>query len=468
MEEKTIVFPPGQKKDNIDYNIIYDLAVKSAVEILDYIKCRDIPNERKRIFRWLTSSIDQYEVLLPQYYDRSLLQESVKFLYTDTSSQLTSYLWEKSIFKTPITGKNPERRNWEYHVIFELIFKPLVNAIQRFQVKSFVFDKIVQSNINSIDVNDIKDSIKLSINKLENTENKLMKFFGFCLLATPEISERKEIDLGSNIKINSLSKEEFCIYLSEYYNLNFHQDLQMPIYNRVLVEIETDVAINDDGSSQIIGITEKLDILKWAIMVTTQNDLVIGESSITLLDGNRRKISSIRRSNTPIFGSRAILDSSKILEIENLINDYNNALSLKEDISNAMWHFGRASVSSLERDILLESSMGLDSILVPGGGDSKYKFCLHGKAVLSKSGYPEQADYQTFEKIYNERSNAAHGRLKQIKKGKKEINNLDKQARLILANTINGIIKLSKKGHINFSKRENIALAVQDFVINSF
>ena len=40
-----------------------------------------------------------------------------------------------------------------------------------------------------------------------------------------------------------------------------------------------------------------------------------------------------------------------------------------KELQDAIWHFGRACLTPLPRDILLESVIGLDGLLVPGGGD---------------------------------------------------------------------------------------------------
>jgi len=51
----------------------------------------------------------------------------------------------------------------------------------------------------------------------------------------------------------------------------------------------------------------------------------------------------------------------------------------------------------------------LDSLLVTGGVDSKYKFCLHGTAVLSGQAANGAGLFKTLSEIYSERSQAAHG-----------------------------------------------------------
>lgn len=124
-------------------------------------------------------------------------------------------------------------------------------------------------------------------------------------------------------------------------------------------------------------------------------------------------------------------------------------------------HFGTLVAPALllcPRDVLLESAIGLDSLLVPGGGEARYKFCLHGAAILSPSMGTYEEVYRQLDEVYTKRSQAAHGRRA------KEVESLSIIARTMLANAIHLIARLTLDGELDVAK-DTIASAVQWYVI---
>jgi hypothetical protein len=131
-------------------------------------------------------------------------------------------------------------------------------------------------------------------------------------------------------------------------------------------------------------------------------------------------------------------------------------MTTPHDLCQALWHFGRACVASLPRDILLESAIGLDSLLVPGGGDSRYRFCLHGAAILSTNTSEGEIHYKALHQIYELRSRAAHGgRVRDVEKVAPESRKKLAQAMRMIADLI-----LNQ----TLSRTKGIAEAVQHYV----
>ena len=101
----------------------------------------------------------------------------------------------------------------------------------------------------------------------------------------------------------------------------------------------------------------------------------------------------------------------------------------------------------------------MDGVLVPGGGDSLYRFCLHGTAVLSVIRNEESRNlYGLLKKIYSKRSTAAHGR------STKNLGDLVRDARKALSDIIFGILQLAELGHLDLSQGD-VANALQSYVI---
>jgi hypothetical protein len=101
--------------------------------------------------------------------------------------------------------------------------------------------------------------------------------------------------------------------------------------------------------------------------------------------------------------------------------------------------------------------MGLDALLVPGGGEAKYRFCLHGATLLSNIGLDGEESYQTLKKLYELRSQAAHGRVSS------EIEKFAPKSRKILALTLKVIVDFLISELLNPQKE--IPVEVQNYVL---
>ncbi len=97
-------------------------------------------------------------------------------------------------------------------------------------------------------------------------------------------------------------------------------------------------------------------------------------------------------------------------------------------------------------------------MLVPGGGDSRYRFCLHGAAILS-TVRPNQGRelYEMFKEIYAGRGRAAHG----DRPG--DVERVALVARKALADTLLAIVTSILDGHL--APNVGIANAVQRYVL---
>src|SRR5262249_37484574 len=131
------------------------------------------------------------------------------------------------------------------------------------------------------------------------------------------------------------------------------------------------------------------------------------------------------------------------------------------ELGQAIWHFGRACNAQLNRDIILESAIGLELLLVPDHGESTYKLSLHGLALL---GDPvgKSVDQELVE-IYNFRSRAPHGSANIERKSK----DIAPRARQLLAKAIWAIVERINDGSLDVSSSKgDVGKAVKAFVFD--
>ena len=150
-----------------------------------------------------------------------------------------------------------------------------------------------------------------------------------------------------------------------------------------------------------------------------------------------------------------LIDDSAIETSQELIRRFRQAAESSSELKDALWYFGRASVAELDRDILLESSIGLETLLVSGSGDSRYRFALHGAVVLSNTDQQGSDLFRNLLDIYGARSGAAHG-------GRKSLATIATRSRRYLAEAIRAIAGLVLARTI---QRGRVSEAVQQYVI---
>src|SRR6185312_14951232 len=114
-------------------------------------------------------------------------------------------------------------------------------------------------------------------------------------------------------------------------------------------------------------------------------------------------------------------------------------------------------VAPLARDIVLDSVIGLEMVLVPGPGESRYRFSLHGATLLRGKETGEHL-FDTFQSLYTQRSGAAHG------SSDADYERVAVDARRYLANAIRAVLALVDMGALSVRKN-NIGKAIEAYVL---
>jgi hypothetical protein len=272
------------------------------------------------------------------------------------------------------------------------------------------------------------------------------------------------------VYLKTYTPVERCIFLSKYSNDYLWDDFNSPLSCDLIAEMEYAFDDGVSGKDVIESTANDLDLVKLSIFILNKQTEPIDEGTCILNiigrdfnDIERR----IRRSNERIFRASGYpnedLLTNDLPRLVNIISVLEKQRNGYGDIKDAIWHFGRACLTPLPRDILLESVIGLDGLLVPGGGDSSYRFKLHGAVLLSNDSEKTLELYKKLGKIYDMRSGAAHGESRGESLGNA------RDARMYLSRAIFKISELCDKGKLPCKEKEetlDMAKSLQRLIIS--
>ena len=213
----------------------------------------------------------------------------------------------------------------------------------------------------------------------------------------------------------------------------------------------------DVAEEQISNI---IDCLKWALFLSLDKDSPLLEGDVIyedILGGYFWTLGILRREEKS-SGTSYELDYSTLNHTKQLLSRVFKYLPLSEDIRQAMWHWGRSCHYNLPRDILLESIIGLEALLVANAGETRFKFGLHGAALLSPKFGDKAAIAKKLRTAYDGRSSVAHG----SKKRKLDSYN---DVRIYLADAIARILELYEAGILDPSS--NVSKQIEKIILDN-
>lgn len=266
-------------------------------------------------------------------------------------------------------------------------------------------------------------------------------------------------DFFSKFQHDFLSEDEVRFSADAVLDL----DLVLPSMGVKPVDLSHPSSDDADIARQVAA---AVDRFKWSAALTLGPHAVFEEGPVVIGGPSGWRGRTLRR-GTVMTGTRArglvqVLPGTaeRIAKQLQTLKEAQRLLG-SEDLDQALWHFGRACNSVLARDILLESVIGLEMILVPEAGDSTYKFSLHGSAILSDAGSTNIA--KELSDLYGSRSRLAHGG----REGQTEQDRA-RRARWLLAKAIWGIVVGISNGALRVdATKGNVAKAVKDLVLRT-
>jgi hypothetical protein len=450
MNKVTIILPPGDEKA-LNCTKISELIRKTIYRTLNDLKKISPPKILVGVYQLEGESIQCNEVQLKNYRDESIWKQISKIWHSEEAIKLTDYIWDHGALKQTITGPKPEKIDWARIIFANLIHHPLLVALETTQRERLIdFRKVEAWEVNK--------------NKIEKAIVDVVNFYCYekqnvsalCPLSRLNLPSGELIELVPDIKLRGMTTRDICLLLSRHSHEYHWEDFKQPAIVRNIAEIDFPIKtkIRHDINAMV---QDRLDLLKWALLVALDADKPVSEGTCIIKGGLDARMGIFRRDDN--FGTDYKIDEAIIKQCRNYIQNFRQIVGkFSHDIKSALWHFGRACVANQPRDILLESAIGLDLLFVPSEpGDSRYRFCLHGSAILASNPSDGDKVFNDLKKIYDNRSKAAHGHKI------KEIENLAILARKKLAESILRIINLIHSHKI--SGTDEIAKAVQRYIL---
>jgi hypothetical protein len=422
------------------------------------------PDNRKQLIciNENEGSFSTYEISFPNYRCDKVFNRVEEIWYNEEFIKLSDYLWDKNSYHLIIGGKNskPDKKDWARFVFLHIIHGPLLTILNNSGIKSYIKNRKI---INwYIDKEIIGFYSELCVNHIIEKDNKEHSFHGLCLIRNIEIKipDIDFLEFNDTVKLKKLAIFDKCYINTLYHSELLWDDFVSPMFTSsyllVKTNINTDNYHNVDKDYVADKIKENLDILKLSLFAISLKRVPINEGTCIVINNLEHRFFRFKRQDHLNYGTFEITNKN----IDELKSKFNNLISFSKkhkEIDHAIWHFGRACIADLSRDILLESAIGLESLFVHGNGDSTYRFCLHGSSILG-STYNETDTYKLLNKIYQNRSKAAHGEKL------KEIDELSITARNLLCLAIDKIINLCNENVLNINEFRSIPLAIQDYV----
>jgi hypothetical protein len=210
-------------------------------------------------------------------------------------------------------------------------------------------------------------------------------------------------------------------------------------------------------------VANSIDLAKWALMEVIGGELPLREGAITfelasdtsaLIHGR-----SFRRQDNR-SGAVYRLDSDQVRRASGLLSKAIRLRPASRDLQQAFFYWGRSAVAELDRDQLLDAVIGLEDLLVPHSGDSRYRFKLHGTALLARFCSSVEECSAELNKLYDARSSAAHGNPGE---GVVEA----PKARRLLGNAIEALIELGETGVLNLASKVKVASQIEKLILQN-
>ncbi|BDZ68556.1 HEPN domain-containing protein [Methanobacterium ferruginis] len=406
-----------------------------------------------------------------------------KLIYEPVSHKLVDFL---NTYVTPELANNEKEKYTLYHNLVSILFDEFDNN----QFKRAVENKNADEpcDMREKELQDVLESqVELCLYKIQNL-NKVKLISTLCPIEMNNIDELIFFQTENlNVKIRKWNKTERAVFASQNaHNATYasdNYDSKSPMYTESFVEIEYTFykdeyrGIGDKKLQQYLF--RILDLIKWAIMVLSNNPYPIREGTGIINTCNPRQRDIIKRD--PKLCTLLSDHSSNFVvkpeirdKLRDLIDDYSNTLNEYNNLDYILGFFGRACLDDLDRDRLIDSVIGLEIILVQSHEQLGYQFRLHGATILSTQWdenkislfegehelfWKKEELVNWFKKLYNKRSTSVHGANSEYAE------NEVLSTLYALAVVIKGFVYLHKKGLLHDDDHE-VSKAVGNYIID--
>lgn len=424
---------------------------------------RDVPVETasRLVFRTSDAPETIHEASYVPWpeYRRSIWAAAEAVRRSPEVDAVIDYIWNANALPQTISQDGdgiPDKGAWALAIGTQLIQSPFVSLCTSAAAKRLSTEGTFEPW--TVDTNELNEAAT-DIAKNVSTGSETIK--AQCPLIHTNLSPGTSVEILPGVRLRSWTIDELCVYLTQHHNEYLPDDLTISMSQGVLeIKISGLPENADDIARAVIG---KVDLVKWALMAARNDQHSISESAILLQYPWGWNGQTIRRSDVTYARGRMIsipqIDSAVAMQASVVAR---RALALVKDapeLDSVLWFLGRSLIAPTSRDSLLEAAIGLESLLVPDPGESTYKFCLHGTALLSAvlTEDPEK----DLKAIYTLRSKAAHGADADARK----YDEMATRARFLLCKAILAAVQLTESGQLRPSETGgDLAKAARDMV----
>jgi len=331
-------------------------------------------------------------------------EKFLKIRSLESVDALLAYLWKmRNYLKHFDTKKEYENLNhWEFDVLFEIVLYAIHDLIHKNSIyqhkRNSSHDKFIidETLLNE----DIKTAVKFVT---EGTRRCTVKI---PLTNVDIISDRYEI--SENIVIKKWIDPELS------YDRSYHSYGFTPFYNSLqwcksCIEIYYDLEFEEKNIYDTVtkNILKILPIIKYAIFKSTNFTSRIIEGPILITAHLQRlRFHPIRRHQNNLQSERVTINNETQKLIEKTLKDIHNVIKFCSKIDRGIQMLDRAMLSIEYVDSIVNSVIGIESIIVPNAGENLRRFKVYGATLLAFDGYEETT--KNLKEIYNIRSGFAH------------------------------------------------------------
>jgi hypothetical protein len=179
----------------------------------------------------------------------------------------------------------------------------------------------------------------------------------FCPLGGLKLFSEDYQEIAPDIRLHRWTTRDVCIFASRHRYEYFWDDFKAPYVERNIAEINFPIKAGQRVQQKDVKemVRDRLDLLKWSLLLARDQELPVTEGTCLLKARLDKRMGKFRRDETFHAGDYA-LDKATLQNCSDLVQRFRSATkSMKKphdhDLQQALWHFGRACVASLPRDI---------------------------------------------------------------------------------------------------------------------
>ncbi len=454
---------PDTEIREMDEKHLAELIYKATVAFNEFVKSNQFESEITNVYR---SAEQGHEPLQRPKLSDALFKFQDERLLLPSVRALMDYLWEHGALKNTFTCDDgePDRAGWESFAFTDVVVQPLWRLWHEYSLRSLSSN----GNWNAWDVPDAS-VIRLA----ENGASIAVGKGRWIRIVTPflqlSLQDVEQFELEPNIFIRKWSNEDKALYLHRYghyypwddvFSLN-NMTCYLEVFensNQIYKTKESDEDLEEFVASTVCR-------AKWAIMQATNPMQLIFELP-TIADNGISASTSFplrRHAMRRQYGVGISLDIIGCEKAKSLLQTLSKATAIFKEFQDVLLMFDRATLARIPRDILLESVIGLELLLVNGSGENTRRFHTFGHALIGSTN--ARATTKQLKDIYGLRSSAAHGGTKT----KSDFQLLGSTARAYLAEAIANVAKLVLSKHIRPDPelKENVLSRSVECYLNS-